>query len=101
MRKVLNTLIGVVLLWGSLSRSALADFKDGLVGYWPFDETSGQVAHSLVPASADGQLYNFPDDDSQWVPGQIGGALHFRGPLFQDFVIASFYPLATDAVSFS
>jgi hypothetical protein len=73
MRKVLSILNGAVLLSSSLSGSALADFKDGLVGYWPFDETSGQVAHSLVPASADGQLYNFPDDDSQWVPGQIGG----------------------------
>jgi len=101
MRKVLNTLIGVVLLWGSLSGSAFADFKDGLVGYWPFDETSGQVAHSLVPASADGQLYNFPDDDSQWVPGQIGGALHFRGPDFQDYVIAPSYPTFTSSFSFS
>src|SRR5713226_10502564 len=100
MRKVLNTLIGVVLLWGSLSGSALADFKDGLVGYWPFDETSGQVAHSLVPASADGQLYNFPDDDSQWVRGQIGGALYFRGESFQDYVIVPSYPIATTAVSF-
>ena len=101
MRKVLSILIGAVLLSSSLSGSALADFKDGLVGYWPFDETSGQVAHSLVPASADGQLYNFPDDDSQWVPGQIGGALHFRGPNFLDYVIADHYPVATTAVSFS
>jgi hypothetical protein len=101
MRKVFSIWIGVVLVCNCLSGSALADFKDGLVGYWPFDETSGQVAHSLVPASGDGQLFNFPDDDSQWVPGQIGGALHFRGPSFQDYVIADHYPTATTALSFS
>jgi hypothetical protein len=78
-----------------------ADFKDGLVGYWTFDETSGSVAHSLIADSADGQLYNFPCDDSQWVPGQIGGALAFRGPVFKDYVIAPTFPIATTAVSFS
>jgi hypothetical protein len=99
MRKALC--ISAVLLWSSFSGHALADFNASLVGYWNFDETSGSVAHSLVPQSDNGQLFNFPCDDSQWVPGQIGGALHLRGPDYQDYVIASFYPLATDAVSFS
>jgi hypothetical protein len=99
MRKILC--IGTVLLWSSFSGHALGDFKDNLVGYWNFDETSGSVAHSLVPLSDDGALFNFPCDNSQWVPGHIGGALHFRGPDYQDYVIATFYPLATDAVSFS
>jgi Concanavalin A-like lectin/glucanases superfamily len=93
--------VGSVLLWCSFSGYSRGDLKDGLVGYWNFDETSGSIAHSLVPLSDDGALFNFPCDDSQWVPGQIGGALHFRGPDFQDYVIASFYPLATTAVSFS
>jgi len=90
-----------MLLWSFLSGTALGDFKDGLVGYWPFDETTGFVAHSLVPSSGDGQLYNFPSDNSQWVPGQIGRALQFRGEIFQDYVIVPSYPLATNAVSFS
>lgn len=101
MRKVLSNLISAVLLWSALSASALGDFQDGLVGYWNFDETSGGVANSLVPQSDNGQLFNFPGDDSQWVPGQIGGALHFRGPDFQDYVIASFYPVLTTSGSFS
>ena len=100
MRKVLSVLISVVLC-SSLAGRALADFKDGLVGYWPFDETSGTVAHGVIADSADGQLVNFPDDNSQWVPGQIGGALHFQGPGFQNFVIVRSYPLWTGAVSFS
>lgn len=101
MRKVVRAFVGAVLLSGFLSGSAQGDFMDGLVGYWNFDETSGSVARSLVPASADAQLSNFPDDNSQWVPGQIGGALHFRGPDFQDYAISPSYPLATTAVSFS
>jgi Concanavalin A-like lectin/glucanases superfamily len=101
MRRVLSCLIGGVFLWGSLSGIAWADLKDGLVGYWNFDEKSGLVAHSLVPASADGQLFNFPNDNSQWVPGQIGGALYFRGQFYQDYVIVPSYPIATTAVSFS
>jgi hypothetical protein len=98
---LLKTWISAVLLWACFWGVALGDFKDRLVGYWNFDETSGSTAHSLVPQSDDGQLLNFPCDNSQWVSGQIGGALHFRGPDYQDYVIASFYPLGTDAVSFS
>lgn len=101
MRKVVKTFLSAVLLWSSLSGNALGDFKDGLVGYWNFDETSGSVARSLIPASADAQLFNFPDDDSQWGPGQIGGALHFRGPDFQDYAIVDSYPIAAPTVSFS
>src|SRR5215470_3866423 len=79
MRRVLSIFIGATVVWCCVSGSVWADFKDGLVGYWNFDEKSGLVAHSLVPASADGQLFNFPNDNSQWIPGQIGGALSFRG----------------------
>jgi hypothetical protein len=101
MRNIWKIFVGAVLLSALLSAYVLADFKNGLIGYWSFDETSGSVAHSLVPASADAQLYNFPDDNSQWVPGQIGGALYFRGPDFQDYAIAPSFPIPTTAVSFS
>jgi hypothetical protein len=37
-------------------------------------------------------LYEFPDDDSQWVAGKIGGALVFDG--VDDFVIVPQYPVA-------
>src|SRR5262249_39804016 len=101
MRTLHCSLIGAVLLSACLASRARADLKDGLVGYWPFDETSGLIAHCLVPASGDGQLVNFPNDNSQWVPGQIGGALYFRGAFFQDYVLVPSYPIATTAVSFS
>jgi hypothetical protein len=101
MGKVLRNVLSAMVVWGCLAGSALGDFQEGLVGYWNFDETSGAIAHSLIPDSADGQLYNFPDDDTQWVPGQIGGALFFRGPAFHDYVVVPSFPISTTAVSFS
>jgi hypothetical protein len=101
MCNIWKVIVFAVLLSASFSGSAQGDFKDRLIGYWNFDETSGSVAHSLVPASADAQLYNFPDDNSQWVPGRIGGSLYFRGPNYQDYAISPSFPLATTAVSFS
>jgi hypothetical protein len=70
------------------------------VGHWSFDETSGTVAHEATGLSSSGQLYNFPGDNSEWVPGQIGGALHFGGPSTRQSVIAPNYP-KTQSVSFS
>jgi hypothetical protein len=101
MRNIWKVMVCAVLLPASFSGIAWGDFQDRLIGYWNFDETSGSVAHSLVPASADAQLYNFPDDNSQWSPGQIGGALYFRGPLYQDYAISPSFPPATTALSFS
>jgi hypothetical protein len=94
-------LFGAVLLWICPGGYGRADLLDGLIGYWPFDETSGTVAHCLVNGSDDGQLFNFPDDDSQWVTGQIAGALQFRGPGPNDYVIVPHYDQPNDSVSFS
>jgi hypothetical protein len=49
MPKVSYGFMSVVLLWCLCYGSVRGDFKDGLVGYWNFDETSGSVAHSLIP----------------------------------------------------
>jgi hypothetical protein len=48
-----------------------------------------------------GTLGNFPDDNSQWVAGQIGGSLAFRGPSAQDYVVVPDYPkpFSTMAIS--
>ena len=73
----------------------------GLIGYWNFDEEEGLVAHDLSPGhlSSDGQLLNFPTNNSQWVPGQIGRALAYDGQ--NDSVIVSNYPKPTTSISFT
>jgi hypothetical protein len=50
-----------------------------LAGYWPFNDVTGITAADVTGLGNDGTLVNFPYDDSQWVPGKIGGALNFRG----------------------
>ena len=72
---------------------------EGLTGYWNFDETSGAMAVDSSGSGNDGQLNNFPVDGSQWVPGQVGGALNFRGPAGLDWVLVSDYPKPTDKMT--
>ncbi len=57
---------------------AQTSIRDGLVAEWNFDETSG-LAASDAAGDNDGRLENFADDDSQWVDGQVGGAIAFDG----------------------
>ena len=64
------------------------EFRDP-VAYWPLDETTGLVAADGV-GSHDGSLRGFPDDDSQWVAGHLGGALEFDG--LDDYVEVEGYP---------
>jgi len=74
---------------------------NGLIGYWSFDEEEGAVAHDLSPGhlSSDGQLYNFPTDNSQWVLGRIGHALQYDGS--NDFMLVPNYPKPTTSISFT
>ncbi|NQU20010.1 MAG: hypothetical protein HQ567_01910, partial [Candidatus Nealsonbacteria bacterium] len=54
----------------------------GAVAHWAFDETTGSIAANTAPGHLfehDGDLTNFPFDDSQWVAGKINGALAFDG----------------------
>ena len=71
-RKAITTLCSLVLplLIASASHAAL-------VGYWTLDDGSGTTAAATV--GNDGTLTGFPTDDSQWVGGVLGGALHFAG----------------------
>ncbi|VVB60589.1 Concanavalin A-like lectin/glucanases superfamily protein [uncultured archaeon] len=49
--------------------------KDGLVGYWKFDEGQGTAAHDSSGNGNDGMLYNNP----VWVDGKFGKGLQFNG----------------------
>ncbi len=49
-----------------------------LVGWWQFDETSGNIAKDSSGQGNDGTIIGTP----QWVPGKIGGALQFNGSTY-------------------
>jgi hypothetical protein len=53
------------------------DLTNELIAYWTFDETTGSAAADSSGRGNNASLLEFPFDDSQWVPGVIGGALHF------------------------
>jgi hypothetical protein len=53
------------------------DLTNELIAYWTFDETNGSAASDSSGRANNATLLEFPVDDSQWVPGVIGGALHF------------------------
>ncbi len=52
----------------------------GLVGWWTFDETSGNTAKDSSGQTNDGRV----NGTAKWVPGKIGGALEFNGSTFVD-----------------
>jgi len=52
---------------------------EGLVGHWKFDETTGLIALDSSSSGYNGTLENFSGDNSQWVAGQLDGALKFDG----------------------
>ncbi len=52
--------------------------REGLVAEWNFDENSGQTASDSVGTN-EGVLNDFPDDQSHWVEGKVGGGIAFDG----------------------
>ena len=57
------------------SSSNKIDLKNGLVGWWKFDETKGKVAKDSSGSGHDGKLSGNP----KWVSGKLDGALGFDG----------------------
>lgn len=47
---------------------------NGLVGYWKFDEGSGNIAHDSSKNGNDGTIYG-----AAWTEGRVGKALQFNG----------------------
>lgn len=73
----------------------------GLIGYWKFDEKQGDSATDDSPQKTAATLSNYPGDNSQWVTGQIGGALQFGGSDAQQYVIIPDYPKPTATITVS
>jgi len=62
-----------------LSALALSGTASGaLVGWWKFDETSGNIAKDSSGQGNDGTIVGTPI----WVPGKVGGALEFNGSTY-------------------
>lgn len=57
------------------------NLSEGLQGHWKFDEKTGLTASDASGKGHHGELFNYLGDDSQWVAGQVGGALSFDGLL--------------------
>lgn len=68
-------LVCVSALSGLLPTDLTRAAEPNLVGWWPFDETSGTVAQDISGQGSDGVLHNGP----QWTEGVTGGALRFDG----------------------
>lgn len=54
--------------------SSSSPTQTGLVGYWAFDEASGNIVHDSSGNSNDGAIH-----DATWTDGMSGNALHFNG----------------------
>src|SRR5438552_8114680 len=74
----------------------IVSISTGLAGHWKFDETSGLTAADSTTPANNGTLFSFPADNSQWVSGQIAGALQFGGVDVQDYVQVPDYPKPTN-----
>jgi large repetitive protein len=102
---VTNTLGGVTSAPASVAVLPVAAMTAGLAAYWALDETSGATANDSTPNANHGALVNFPADDSQWVPGQVGGALYFRGEggaaNTSNYVSVADYPKPTTTLTIS
>ena len=55
------------------------DTMNGLVGWWKFDDSEGIKAVDSSGKNHHAVLSNFASSPNPWVPGPMGGALHFDG----------------------
>lgn len=61
------------------THSRAQDLEAGLAAHWTFDETAGLEAADASGNANHGILEDFAGDDSQWIEGVLGGAIHFDG----------------------
>lgn len=53
----------------------MASLKQGLIGYWKFDEGKGTTTASSVEGGAAGRTFSRPAGSGQWVKGKFGQAV--------------------------
>jgi hypothetical protein len=76
------------------------NLTNDLVGYWPLNSTSGDVAYDASGNGQNGILVNYPGNQGAWVSGQVGGALQFNSSASEYVSIPSFTePTTTMTIS--
>jgi hypothetical protein len=79
------TVIAALLLAGGAALVASAqNAQDGLVAYWPLNESNGDTAADATGNGHDGTLMG----DPEWTGGHFGGGLEFDG--IEDEVVVPF-----------
>lgn len=73
----------------------------GLVGYWKFDESQGDTATDASANHNNAAYNNSLGDNSQWVAGQIGGAVKLGGPEAQQYLLVADFPKPTNTITVS
>ncbi len=69
-------IISLILVLGLAAGGANAGIRSGLVGYYPLDEGSGNVAHDMSGQNHNGTLHN----GITWIsPGYLGGGVNVDG----------------------
>jgi hypothetical protein len=102
---VLTNITGGAITSGvaGLVVQAAADVTSGLLGHWKLDETTGTLASDASLNGNQGTVYDVPGDDSQWIAGQIGGAMALFGPASgnSNYIIVPSYAQPPVSMSFS
>jgi hypothetical protein len=63
----------------ALTVIAVTNLNDTLQASWKFDDGNGFVASDSSGNSQNGELDGYTDPTTQWISGQVGGALAFDG----------------------
>lgn len=66
----------VLVIWMTAVAMSAQDISAGLQILWKLDETNGLTAADASGNGRTGDLVSFAGDDTQWVPGKIGGGLY-------------------------
>jgi sialidase-1 len=74
-RIALGLLLLALLVLSGCATTGGASYQDTLIGYWPLDDGSGNVAMEITNVSVDGVITGGP----AWTEGVFGGALQFDG----------------------
>ncbi|MBU0715232.1 MAG: LamG domain-containing protein [Verrucomicrobia bacterium] len=76
MKKYASECLKIILVaaFFLMGNQAVLMAEDSLVGWWRFDEGTGDVAHDSSDHSNHGKIHG-----AQWDQGRIGGAMRFNG----------------------
>lgn len=78
-RTALRGILAALALSAAVCPAQPIDLTRGKQAHWKFDETAGLTANDSGANANHGALVNFPDEQSHWIKGRVGGALAFNG----------------------